>query len=215
MMKKATLYAAGAAVAALTALAATQPATAALIDATGSISLAPTGASTVTPGPDITADTDTKTDPGQTVVTVNGNFTTGVSVGDAGTFGGQPIEIPQPPGGANVDISDFTLAINGITFTFTTGSTASIIATDPGAGTAGFINSEYQGTITDGGGIFNTGTAVNLSETCTQATIGGAAGDITCTNGLISTAAAVPEPASLAILGMSLLGFGVLRRRKA
>lgn len=213
-MTKVTFYAA-ATIAAFTALVATQPANAALIEATGSISLAPTGASTVTPGPDITADTDTKTDPTQTVVTVSGSFKAGISIGNTGTFGGQPIEIPQPPTGVDVDISGFTLTIKGITFTFATGSTASIIATDAAAGTAGFINSEYHGTITDGGGIFNIGTAVNLAETCTQPTISGTAGPITCTNGLISTASAVPEPASLAILGMSLIGFGLLRRRKA
>jgi hypothetical protein len=205
-------FCAAAAVATLTGLAALQPAQALPITATGNILLAPQGPSTVNTK-NIAANTSTKTDPAQTVTYVDGTFTAGISVGDTGTFGGQPITVPQPPNGTTVGISPFTLTIHGITFTFDTGSTASIIATKPATGTAGFINSEYFGTITNGGGVFNTGTAITMSETCTQPTIGGAVGKITCTDALLSSAQ-IPEPASLAILGASLFGFGLLRRRR-
>jgi hypothetical protein len=72
-----------------------------------------------------------------------------------------------------------------------------------------------SGTITAdttvGGSPFIIGQKVTDSQTCTQSTLGS---PISCTDNLFMTPVATPEPASLAVLGSALIGFGVFRRRR-
>ena len=212
-MKKVTMCLAGAAVGAFTALAAIQPAHALI--ATGTITLNPDGNSTVNTG-NIAANTTLKTNPGYKVNTVSGTFTPAISPGAVAVLAPNIIPIfPDPPFtpfGTNFVLDNpITLTINGVEFTFTSGHTDTLIATNtaPG-GNAGFINGEYQGSITNGGVFFETGTKVNMAESCVQPVISGAAGPITCLNAVIS--AAVPEPASLALLGTALIGLASMLR---
>lgn len=221
-MTKITTCLTGAAIATATALAFIQPASA-LVIANGSLTLSPqAGAGLVTVDTtDITLATSAKTEPALEVDTIVGNLKSVITAGDIPTI--TPMPLPVPAGsvlnGDAVPLTglDIVLAVDGLEFTFTDAITNSRVALDLATETAGSFALQYTGTLTNGAGTFVTGTSTTLSETCTQSATGGVKGLISCTNSLTVGKGGdvpVPEPASLSILGASLIGFSLLRRRR-
>jgi hypothetical protein len=204
MVMRALTYVA--AVALLVGIATSQPASAAVI-VNGSFTFDPTvGAVTVNTG-DITLLTASKTEPSLAVTAVDGNIGLAFSAGATVTLAPNPVPIAPDLSTAPVNI---TMTIAGQVFTFTSETTLNRQATT--GTTPGSFSEKYSGTLTSSAGaIFVTGAPVTWSEACTQASNGAL---IDCADSVITIGAAVPEPASLALLGGALLGFSVLRRRK-
>jgi PEP-CTERM motif len=212
------MYLAGAAVAAV-ALAAAQPAKALPI-ATGSLTLqAVLGGEFTVDTTDITATTSSVTEPSLIVqgISSTGNLASAISLGDGASLSNPTLPVPSAVG-TFVAIAPFTITVDGLVFTFDTVKMSNpIVATT--VLTSGSFDEQFDGTLTNGNGEFENGTAVRFSQACTQAAPTALIG---CGNSSVivnflsppGPITGVPEPASLTILGASLLGFGLLRRRR-
>jgi len=212
-MRKIATYLAGGAVAIVAALAAAQPAEA--LPGDGFSGTAVSGTFTVNPPGDISDTTSSVNNQASlAVLAVSGALVGVIQSGDSMILA--PSTLPFPLDTTSDPIPPFTLTVHGLQFTFDQAQTTVRKATlDSIFG--GTLTGQFLGTLTDGNGVFDDGTAVGLQETCGQIFSGV---PISCsfTFGVIGTLThtviGVPEPASLTLLGASLLGFGLLWRRR-